>query len=174
MACPIPPLAPRCVTARRKDVRLVLCAILRGLPVAAWRLLRKPAWHTAAPSPAGPPPPPPDEGAGRRTSPPKGIAPSCYSPPPLNWQTPLTPPPPPHPGKPLVMAATAVPHPPCSLHDLHVGALCSSHRVCIGRRGCPISFLPTRCALFCGGEGGEKLPWLPRHGPLGGGGGGLV
>ena len=40
----------------------------------------------------------------------------------------------------------------CPLHDLHAGALCLSHRVCMGRRGCPTLFLPARCALFCGGD----------------------
>ena len=35
MACPIPPLAPRCVAARRKDVCLVLCALQGGMNVPA-------------------------------------------------------------------------------------------------------------------------------------------
>ena len=34
MACPTPPLAPRCVAVRRKDVRHGLCALLGGPPVA--------------------------------------------------------------------------------------------------------------------------------------------
>ena len=111
---------------------------------------------TAAPGPAGPPPPPPDEGAGARTGPPKGIVPSCY----------CAPPPPPRTGRhrrpppstlecPLWWWLQQCRTPLCPLHDLHAGALCSSHRVCIGRHGCSVRFSATRCALFCGGEGGE-------------------
>ena len=55
------------------------------------------------------------------------------------------------------------------LHDLHAGALCSSHRFCIGRRGCPIGFLPTCFALFCGGEGGRNCLGCPGTAPGGGG-----
>ena len=78
MACTIPPLAPRCAAARRKEV-LVLCAVLGGPPMATVRLLRAPAWQhrTNAPGPVGLPPPTPDQGAVARTGPPKAIAPKC-------------------------------------------------------------------------------------------------
>ena len=38
-----------------------------------------------------------------------------------------------------------MPHPPVPLHDLHEGALCTSHKVCMGRR-CPTLLAPARCA----------------------------
>ena len=41
--------------------------------------------------------------------------------------------------------------PQCPLHDLHAGALCASHRVCMGRP-CPTLLVPARCAV--GGRGG--------------------
>ena len=124
-----------------------------------------PRGSTAAPGPAGPPPPPPDEGAGARSGPPKGIVPSCCcTPPPEPADTVDRPQ---HPGMPLVVAATTVPHPLCPLHDLHTGARCSSHRVCIGRRGCLVRFPPTRCALFCGGEGGKGCLGCPGTAPGG-------
>ena len=57
-----------------------------------------------------------------------------------------------------MMAAAAVPHPLCPLHDLHAGALGSSHRVCMERHGCPPLFPPGHCTRCCGGEGGITAP----------------
>ena len=132
----------------------------------SWPLLRgvPPRGSTAAPGPAGPPPPPPDEGAGARTGPPKGIAPNCcYSPPPPPPFEPAdTVDPPHHPGMPLVMAATAVRNPLCPLHDLHAGALCSSHRVCA------VAALFVCHPFLWGGRGGETALVAPAR-PLGGG-----
>ena len=132
----------------------------------------EPPWgSTAALGFAGPSPPLPDDGAGAGTGPPKGIAPtrSCTPPPCTGKHH--------HPGVPLMMAAEAVPHPPlCPLHDLHVGALCSSYRVCMGRRSCPPLFPPGRCACR-GGEGEIAAPPPPYDSgsgwciPLGGGSG---
>ena len=63
MAYPIPPLAPRCVAARRKDVHLVLCALLGGPPVAALRFLRAPAWQHRCSRPCGTLAPSPGRGS---------------------------------------------------------------------------------------------------------------
>ena len=78
-------------------------------------------------------------------------------PPPLDRQTPLSPPQ--HPGMPLVMAACSNAAPPlCPLHDLHAGALCSSHKVCMGRRGCPTLLPPPAAPSSVGGRGVGTLP----------------
>ena len=73
-----------------------------------------PRGSTSAPGPAGPLPPPPDEGAGARTGPRKGIVPSsCCKPPPREPADTVARPQ--HPGMPLMVPATAVPHPPVPL-----------------------------------------------------------
>ena len=45
--------------------------------------------------------------------------------------------------------------PRCPLHDLHAGALCASHRVCMGCH-CPTLLVPARCA------GGGRGSWGSR------------
>ena len=168
MACPVPPLAPRCVAARRKDVRLMLCALLRGPPVAALRLLRAAACQRRCSRPCWTPPPPPDEGAG----PPKGIAPSCCCspPPPLYWHTPLSPPPSPWDApRDGGYSSATTPCAPCMTCMLGPVLITQGlHRA----PWLPYSFPPhPLCPLLWGGGGG-KPPLLPRHGPGGGGGAG--
>ena len=88
-------------------------------------------------------------------------------PPPLDRQTPLSPPPNTL-GCPSWWRLQQCRTPLCPLHDLHARALCSSHKVCMGRRGCPTLLLPARCALFCGGEGGRDSACCPVTAPEGG------
>ena len=57
-----------------------------------------------------------------------------------------------------MVAAIAAPHPLCPLHDLHAGALCSSHTVCMGRRGCRSLFRGAGCMRRCKEEEGFASP----------------
>ena len=141
--------------------------------MAALRLLRAPAWQHRCSTPCWNPAPSPGRGSRRAHRPSEGLSAQLLlqpPPPPLYRQTPLTPPPPPHHlGMPLVMAATAVPHPLCPLHDLHAGGwgplliTQGLHRA----PWLPYSFPPPPAVPFCMGGGGGGLPWLPRHGPWG-------
>ena len=61
----------------------------------------------------------------------------------------------------MVLGA-AMPHPPCPRYNLHVGALCASHKVCMGRR-CSTIYSPARCAGSDTGGGGCPADGLLWH-----------
>ena len=108
----------------------------------------EPLWGstTATPGVAGPPPPSLGQGSRHAHRPPRRayrpVAAAAAPTRPLDRQTLLTPSH--HPGMPLVMAVQHCRTPLCPLHDLHAGALCSLHRVCMGRRGCPTLLPPAQ------------------------------
>ena len=108
-------------------------------------------------------------GAGTTADPPEGKTPACCCScsPPL-WTGRHRCPPPNTLGCPSWWRLQQCRTPLCPLHDLHAGALCSSHKVCMGRRGCPTLLPPARCALFCGGEGGRDSACCPVTAPGGG------
>ena len=96
LSLPWPPGVCVCVAARRNDVRLGLCALLRGPPVAALRLLRAPAWKHCCSRPCLTPAPSPGRGSWHLHRPSEGHSAELLlqpPPPPVNRQTPLTPPP---------------------------------------------------------------------------------
>ena len=130
--------------------------------MAALRLLRAPAWQHRCSRPCKTPAPSPGRGSRRAHRRSEGhSAQLLLQPdPPLNEHTPLIPAPPAAIilGCPLWWRVQHCRTPLCPFDDLHAEALCSSQRVCIGRRGCPVRFPPTRCEVFCGGGGGQKLP----------------
>ena len=121
-----------------------------------------PRGDAAVRCPAGPPPSPLVMGAGTTADPPEGKTPACCCScsPPL-WTGRHRCPPPNTLGCPSWWRLQQCRTPLCPLHDLHAGALCSSHKVCMGRRGCPTLLPPARCALFCGGEGGRDSACCP-------------
>ena len=133
--------------------------------MAALRLLCAPAWQHRCSRPCWTPAPFPGQGNRRTHRPSRGHSAQLLlqPPPPLYRQTPLIPPS--TLGCPSWWRLQQCRTPLCPLHDLH--ALCSSQRVCIGCRGSPVRFPATRCALFCGGEGGRSCLGCPGTAPGG-------
>ena len=73
----------------------MLCALLRGPPVAALWLLRAPTWQHRSSRPCWNPAPSPGRGSERAHRPSEGHKAQLLLLPPPNRQTPLPPPPPP-------------------------------------------------------------------------------
>ena len=151
-----------------------------------------PQGSAAAPGPPGPLPPPPNEGAGSRTGPPKGIAPSCSCspPPPLAPANTVDPLPSPW-NAPRDGDRSSATHPCAPCMTCMLGP-CARRTGFAWRRGCPTLLPPTRCTRRCKGEEGigpprvgrplafrrdsppsRSGPKAPRGGGGGGGGGGL-